>query len=1040
MAHQQSTDHELNARLLRYRSKPESQDPLALAEALLSAQRYGDARGVAVSAQPDDPADARLLLLEGQAWLLEGHLDRALDKFAAAAALEPDEAAHYQWLGRALQLRGDPLRAVHALSRAMELKPESEETRQALTAAQEALAEAEARAKRSEPVQPAPELPMVDPSEVALEPQAEPTEVEAEPDLGVDAALEESSIESAEAEVELEDVEPEFVAEVELEVEPEHEPLAAAPLTESVAVEASESIDEGQLADAYEEAFHGASEQGGLSSAVEAAAEELDADPLVDAVVEPPLPEAEIVAQPRPTIDQTQSFETSSEEEAEPEGSADVDAIAAAEQPAQADNEATRDTDDEGPIAETSPGLGPMTVVEEEALWAPTSTTSAFGDIDSPQASVSAAGDLDAPTMRSSAGDLDSPVGDWFSCEEDDALLTEQSEEEVYEASAEPEGLSDLVPSVEAESVEPAARFEVTEDPFTAALHALHSAHPSLPLVFDAVQSADEPVEAAASKEDVPALVLERSPEGVFGRQADDALNLPVAWDGPVVGAFSDSNAPLTQGAELLELSEALEPEVEQSESDGGVEEAAATEAMEAAPTADAGAEEAGHADEALFDDEHGELARTFFEAAPPPAYEGDEDAVEGIEPEAEPADERPMLSLRPVEVTRKAPATKGRALPVVASIALVAACAAGGYVVTRANMEGKGADQVLAQFADRAPSDLGAYWASLQGNAEAVSARALAGLESAREGLMDTFAQTAEEAQPVAATAPSVAEADIVAAVEEAPVAETPPASEPTAVAAAPEQAEPSVEATDAKVDPAPVRAESAAPAKPSLRAEAGLARLSKGDVDGARAVLAQLPASARKEEAGLLLRAELEILEGRPQRALHTLRHLRGSEQRSTALLNTIGRALYALDEVDRAAGAFDLALEQEPSNLTAMLGRAEVHLRAERSTDAIALLERARVARNKANEAEQAQLLTLLGHAYLQREIDGDRELAYGVLRSAIALPGAPAEAYFWLGESLAGRRTPEATRAYTTYLERAPQGRYVDRARRALGPLL
>ena len=62
---EQST-HTLNARLLRFRSQPESEDASALAEDLIAARRYADARSVVVTAQSPAHEDGRLLVLEGR--------------------------------------------------------------------------------------------------------------------------------------------------------------------------------------------------------------------------------------------------------------------------------------------------------------------------------------------------------------------------------------------------------------------------------------------------------------------------------------------------------------------------------------------------------------------------------------------------------------------------------------------------------------------------------------------------------------------------------------------------------------------------------------------------------------------------------------------------------------------------------------------------------------------------------------------------------------------------------------------------------------
>jgi predicted TPR repeat methyltransferase len=66
--------------------------------------------------------------------------------------------------------------------------------------------------------------------------------------------------------------------------------------------------------------------------------------------------------------------------------------------------------------------------------------------------------------------------------------------------------------------------------------------------------------------------------------------------------------------------------------------------------------------------------------------------------------------------------------------------------------------------------------------------------------------------------------------------------------------------------------------------------------------------------------------------------------------------------------------------------------------------------------------------------------DLESARNALIKALELQGVPSEAYFWRGEADGGRRTPEAAAAFKTYLELEPNGRYADRAKKALGPLL
>ena len=125
--------HGLNARLLKFRSHPEQEDAHALAEELIAARRYGDARGVAVSAQTDVQAfDARLLVLEGRAWYLDRDLARAQAALVRAAKLDPYCAPAYRWRGEVLLTRGAPTRAERALDRAHELEPDARVTERLL--------------------------------------------------------------------------------------------------------------------------------------------------------------------------------------------------------------------------------------------------------------------------------------------------------------------------------------------------------------------------------------------------------------------------------------------------------------------------------------------------------------------------------------------------------------------------------------------------------------------------------------------------------------------------------------------------------------------------------------------------------------------------------------------------------------------------------------------------------------------------------------------------------------------------------------------
>lgn len=218
--------------------------------------------------------------------------------------------------------------------------------------------------------------------------------------------------------------------------------------------------------------------------------------------------------------------------------------------------------------------------------------------------------------------------------------------------------------------------------------------------------------------------------------------------------------------------------------------------------------------------------------------------------------------------------------------------------------------------------------------------------------------------------------------------------------------------------------------------------ALLGLGRAQDAAVQLSGLSDAQRALPAVREIEARVLLVQGKPGDALTVLRPLLEAEPVRPSALVLQGAALYAIDEVDASAGAYDAALEQDAELPEALLGRAEVHLRAERAKDALELLVRA-------GEALQARLrppalharyLTLLGRAHVQRGKREDLEPAKEALRRAVQLPSAPTEAFFWLGEALGGRKTPEAAAALKHYLELDPNGAYAARAKRALGPLL
>jgi tetratricopeptide (TPR) repeat protein len=147
--------------------------------------------------------------------------------------------------------------------------------------------------------------------------------------------------------------------------------------------------------------------------------------------------------------------------------------------------------------------------------------------------------------------------------------------------------------------------------------------------------------------------------------------------------------------------------------------------------------------------------------------------------------------------------------------------------------------------------------------------------------------------------------------------------------------------------------------------------------------------------------------------------------------------GQALFEAGDSNNANKQFDRALAADSELPEALLGKAQTALRAERPKDvhkALDLAEASLKVRVRPGRT-LALLYTLRGRAFLL-EGRAKVEPARTVLRSAVAIPGAPAPAYFFLGESLSAANSPEAFDAYAKYLELDPQGAYTKRAERAM----
>ncbi|MDD9965986.1 MAG: hypothetical protein OXR73_07185 [Myxococcales bacterium] len=911
----QPIEHQLNARLLRFRSQPEAEDPYVLTADLIAAARYGDARGVAVSAQDDDGPDARFLLLEGQAWFLDGQHARAVATLVRAAKLDPEFAETYLWMGRALLSWDDPVRAAGALERCLSVDPNLDEAKvllhQACARIDEVEAEERAEAARAQ-------VPGTG-SRSTSEPH-QPTLA----GLGAVGHLSEDACTSSSGSVDA----PFPVAEASsagtIEAptmapdEPASEPVGLdvqVARAEAVAYEMMTSSGDLAAPDVVDldTSDTGASDTGasdtGASDTGASDTRELDAG----ACAEGESSESEVreVSAPDPT-----GSERLAEEGEPPAGEA-------------------APLDDAGPA--TEPGAPrPAELLEGE------------------RASVQVSGaahDEGAKASQVEASD-DPVVGE--------NALPNANEAGARDGAPDDDGSSELATGrcEEAALADPDDHGTATPD-------------------GSAEMGASEQGESADLDASTAAPVAAPAPGGVFGNAAPRPADPP---QGAVRGAFCSSA--------YARDPEAIDPH-DEDEGEAGlsldievgsvvgmdlaqlrIDPRAAETCVEFAAGDGTDAAAAG-SDRATEESSRGQAGAAH-------APDGDRDDVDTLR--ALPAGVR---SLRSTGVT----------------LMTAGLCAAMGYVVVQ-QANGPAARNLYR----RAISFL-----SPVGDASA---------EISVAGLSDGPAKRAlARDEAVAVAAGNLPQRATVAGDDEAVA--SPAQGRPEPVGA--------VEAAAAWVDPVSAIAPVAA-------------RYDAFDLEAARAAFDQLPRSVRESADGRTMHARLLLSEGKRRAALRAITPVRKAPDRTPDQLFVIGDVLHATGRVNVAAGAYELVLAVLPDHTGALVGRAEIHVRARRPSDAIELLGRARVGISRRSQWLQGRLYTALGHAFLQRAAASDRNRARRVLAKAVALPQPPAEAFFWLGEALAGRRTSAASDAYHAYLARAPKGRYADRARRAMGPLL
>ena|GEM_PF-3463702 len=209
-------------------------------------------------------------------------------------------------------------------------------------------------------------------------------------------------------------------------------------------------------------------------------------------------------------------------------------------------------------------------------------------------------------------------------------------------------------------------------------------------------------------------------------------------------------------------------------------------------------------------------------------------------------------------------------------------------------------------------------------------------------------------------------------------------------------------------------------------------------GRLPDARVQLEGMRAADREMPPARLAAARLALAEGKPGEAIAAVRPLtEGEGPKSVEVLALYGDALFDAGEIEAATAQYDLALAQDAASPEALLGRAHVALRAEEAGDASDYLDRLKTALDSRIRppALRARMLLAQGRGKI---LTDDEAEARPLLVQATALEGVPADAFFWLGEASSSVDTAAARTAYQRYIELAPSGEFVARARRALAP--
>jgi tetratricopeptide (TPR) repeat protein len=209
----------------------------------------------------------------------------------------------------------------------------------------------------------------------------------------------------------------------------------------------------------------------------------------------------------------------------------------------------------------------------------------------------------------------------------------------------------------------------------------------------------------------------------------------------------------------------------------------------------------------------------------------------------------------------------------------------------------------------------------------------------------------------------------------------------------------------------------------------------LGLGRVADAKVQLEGLSEQDRERADARVITAKVALAEGQPGDAISAIRPIAESDHANADVLALFGDALYAAGESTAASGAYERALGMDTTHPEALIGMATVFVRSEKRREALEALTRAEESMTTRirGAALQARLLVVRGRALVEQR---ETEQARAALQQATTIPGAPAEAWFYLGEALSSANAVEARAAYQKYIELAPEGPLASRARRAI----